>query len=89
MPEEAWPLATLLTAGTTPRRVVERCWGWMFMHLCSLPEPSSFLLLISSEGSATFTGPVSTVVSPIIPQQVDGEFVPGGSFVVSFFQEVV
>jgi hypothetical protein len=74
---------TLPFAGTNPRKVIDRqgFGAWYFVF-----QSAGLQCYISSDNNATFDGPFLVVASPpAIAQQIDAEFVPNGSLLVSIF----
>lgn len=77
-----WDVPTTIPfAGTNPRRVVDRTGGGTFYFYF---DGDDLNVVASYDSGATFFGPYSIALA-VGAQQLDAEFVPDGSLVVSLF----
>jgi len=75
---------TIPFTGTNPRRVVDRTGGGAYYFFFSGMSGTDLVVAITYDNAATWIGP-NTIATLVDPQQLDAEFMPDGSLVVSLF----
>jgi hypothetical protein len=82
-----WEMPTTIPfVGTNPRRVIDRTGGGSYYFYFN--GAGDLLVVITFDSGATYEGPF-TVAAAVGAQQIDAEFAPDGSIVVSLFVAAV
>lgn len=77
-----WSVPTTIPfAGTNPRRVVDRTGGGAYLFYF---VSGDLRVVVTYDGGGSYEGPY-TIAGTVLAQQIDAEFVPDGSLVVSLF----